>query len=231
MKRYYTTLLLALSALTMPLLAQDVDETFVFMNEDYEIIENGATITRNQVEVDEIAGEIIKAGIYVLDNGAAANEVLVMHYTISQLDNGAFQICFPSTCNSEDAVGEYATQPGTVLYGFQDIQSEWLPVADGMCVVNLLIEVQTKTTGFPPRYDHKAYGPSITLRFVKGDEPTPPEPIKGDVNGDGEVNIADVNDIINMVLTDAIREVGDVNGDGEINISDINTLIDIILNQ
>ena len=57
-----------------------------------------------------------------------------------------------------------------------------------------------------------------------------PEPtIIGDVNIDGEVNIADVNDVINMVLTDVTRDVGDVNGDGEINISDINMLIDIIL--
>lgn len=221
MKRYYTTLLLALSALTMPLLAQDVDETFVFMNEDYEIIENGATITRNQVEVDEIAGEIIKAGIYVLDNGAAANEVLVMHYTITQIDNGAFQICFPSTCNTKNEVGDYTTAAGTVLNGFQDIQSEWFPTADGKCVVTLSIEIQTKKPGFPPQYEHKADGPTITLKFVKGEG--------GDVNGDGEVNISDVNAVINAVLSGAGD--ADVNEDGEVNLSDVNYVIDIILND
>ena len=53
--------------------------------------------------------------------------------------------------------------------------------------------------------------------------------IKGDVNGDGEVNIADVNAIINMILTGVMQPNGDVNGDGEVNIADVNAVIDIIL--
>ncbi len=58
--------------------------------------------------------------------------------------------------------------------------------------------------------------------------------LKGDVNGDGEVNIADVNAIIGIILgnnVDAeIGERADVNGDGEVNIADINSVISIILN-
>ena len=54
--------------------------------------------------------------------------------------------------------------------------------------------------------------------------------IHGDVNGDGEVNIADINAIIDMILSSRSDTSGDVNGDGEINISDINAVIDIILN-
>ncbi len=53
----------------------------------------------------------------------------------------------------------------------------------------------------------------------------------GDVNNDGEVNIADVNFLINMILSDDTDIVGDVNGDREVNIADINFLIDIILNS
>ena len=52
----------------------------------------------------------------------------------------------------------------------------------------------------------------------------------GDVNRDLEVNIADVNAAISIILggnDDTIA--ADVNGDGEINIADINALIDIIL--
>ena len=52
----------------------------------------------------------------------------------------------------------------------------------------------------------------------------------GDVNGDLEVNIADVNDVIEVILSDVNNPSADVNGDGEINITDINVLIDIILN-
>ena len=52
----------------------------------------------------------------------------------------------------------------------------------------------------------------------------------GDVNGDLEVNIADVNAVINIILGgNSNTSSGDVNGDGEINIADINSIINIIL--
>jgi hypothetical protein len=51
----------------------------------------------------------------------------------------------------------------------------------------------------------------------------------GDVNGDGEVNISDVNAVIDIILSGESNAAGDVNGDGEVSISDINALIDIIL--
>ncbi len=55
----------------------------------------------------------------------------------------------------------------------------------------------------------------------------------GDVNGDGEINIADVNLVIGILLDaglhgDALQRA-DVNEDGEINIADVNTLINFIL--
>ncbi len=64
---------------------------------------------------------------------------------------------------------------------------------------------------------------------VSGDDPDPG--IKGDVNGDGEVNIADVNAAIDMILKGNSSASADVNGDGEVNIADVNALIDIILNS
>ena len=53
--------------------------------------------------------------------------------------------------------------------------------------------------------------------------------MKGDVNGDNEVNIADVNALIDMIFNNDTSSVGDVNGDNEINIADVNALIDQIL--
>ena len=52
-----------------------------------------------------------------------------------------------------------------------------------------------------------------------------------DVNEDEEVNIADVNVLINMILTSTATSKGDVNKDGEVNIADVNVLIDYILNR
>lgn len=58
------------------------------------------------------------------------------------------------------------------------------------------------------------------------------EGIKGDVNGDGDVNGQDVTMLINMILglEDIDLVKGDLNGDGEINGQDVTALINIILN-
>ena len=55
--------------------------------------------------------------------------------------------------------------------------------------------------------------------------------ITGDVNGDGEVNIADVNIVIDHILSGEMDSDCDVNEDQEVNIADVNVIIDIILNS
>ena len=53
--------------------------------------------------------------------------------------------------------------------------------------------------------------------------------VKGDVNGDGEVNIGDLNSIITVILENRDDPAADVNGDGEVNIGDVNAEIALIL--
>ena len=57
----------------------------------------------------------------------------------------------------------------------------------------------------------------------------------GDVNCDNEVNIADVNAVIAIILGEPVDTVtfkrADVNHDNEVNIADVNVLISIILNN
>ena len=50
-----------------------------------------------------------------------------------------------------------------------------------------------------------------------------------DVNQDGEVNIADVNCVIDAILTGNTQYNCDANRDGEVNIADVNRVIDYIL--
>ena len=57
--------------------------------------------------------------------------------------------------------------------------------------------------------------------------------LRGDVNGDGVVNVGDINAVVNIILggkaSPEVMKRADVNNDGMVNISDINLLISIIL--
>ena len=57
--------------------------------------------------------------------------------------------------------------------------------------------------------------------------------LRGDVNMDGKVNIADVTDLINYLLSDNAEGLNlwaaDVDASGNINISDVTTLINNLL--
>ena len=53
----------------------------------------------------------------------------------------------------------------------------------------------------------------------------------GDVNDDGEVSVADINAVVDMILSGAAAANGDVNSDGEVNVADVNVIVDIILSQ
>jgi len=55
--------------------------------------------------------------------------------------------------------------------------------------------------------------------------------LRGDVNADGEVTIADVNCVVGLILgaADTYQGRADVNADGEVTVADVNAVIDIIL--
>lgn len=53
----------------------------------------------------------------------------------------------------------------------------------------------------------------------------------GDVNEDGEVNIADVTKLVNVILGNAEAENADINADGTIDIADVTALVNIILGK
>ena len=139
----------------------------MFMDEDGNIIENGATIVRTVVESFDEVSDVIYSGISVLNLGGSTTDFIKMNYVIDRIDNGIYQICFPTTCNMQTEAAVYETGIGQIMGDMQDIQSEWFPVADGECVVTLTIEIFTKMGFFPPTYVHKGWGPTLTLRFVK----------------------------------------------------------------
>lgn len=59
--------------------------------------------------------------------------------------------------------------------------------------------------------------------------------LRGDVNGDGEISVADINLLVNIVLggeadADTMKRA-DVNEDKEISVADINVLVELVLNS
>ena len=56
--------------------------------------------------------------------------------------------------------------------------------------------------------------------------------VKGDVNGDGKVDISDVNAVINAVLGKVeVTPAADVTGDNQVDISDVNYVINVMLGK
>ena len=69
----------------------------------------------------------------------------------------------------------------------------------------------------------------VALAAPAQDEVTPQS---GDLNSDNEVNIADVNSLIDIILDGGtFSAAADVNRDGEINVADVNAVIGLILDE
>ncbi|MBR1804471.1 MAG: xylanase [Muribaculaceae bacterium] len=61
----------------------------------------------------------------------------------------------------------------------------------------------------------------------------PQQPVRGDLNGDGHVDVTDVNIAINIIrgvaVSAEVQAASDLNGDGHTDVADVNALINIIL--
>ena len=78
----------------------------------------------------------------------------------------------------------------------------------------------------------KTYLDNFAVHYTGAFESLMPEGLKGDVNGDGVVDVADVNLIISIMLgKTAAVPAADVNGDGIVDVSDANLTINIMLGK
>lgn len=53
--------------------------------------------------------------------------------------------------------------------------------------------------------------------------------VEGDVNGDGEVNKEDIEEVIKIITGDSDNANGDVTGDGKVNVADIVAIVNIMM--
>jgi len=140
--------------------------------------------------------------------------------TCTYVAEGAFYGCDAMTRLNVNAV-----TPPEVYY---DEEDEYLD-EDGNYYCSAFTEVNVDScTLVVPAGSKQAYAThTIWQRFKHIIESS----IIGDVNGDGEVNIADVNAVIDTLIsqTSQDNQAADINNDDEITISDVNALIDMIL--
>ena len=119
----------------------------------------------------------------------------------------------------------YCSTPGATIYYTLDGSCPCDPTPARMMydgtpiIINSTVTIKAMATA-PDLYDSDVA--TFVYRVRSG--------LKGDVNNDGEVNIADVNAVLDVILGGTISRA-DVNGDGEVNIADVNAIIDIILSS
>ena len=131
MKKIFT--LLSLCLLTLSASAQQ----YVFTDKNGNVLEDGVTITCNEVEDDGFGGIALSPGISIKNVNANEGSQLAIEATISKIDNGSVQLCFPTNCHIYNDTGTYEpNEKATLTTGeVKVIQTEWLPTAYGECTV------------------------------------------------------------------------------------------------
>ena len=143
---------------------------------------------------------------------------LTLEYSVKDNSEGK-PIWNVATCSTGDTIAEAPVRSKSTLY--------WSLNLDNTQPAKFRIyEIGGHKTA-------ATYADDFTLYYT-GEEGGPVDPIPGDVNGDREISISDINAIIDVLLGGSanhaeLQRRADVNGDGEVSISDINAVIDLLL--
>lgn len=166
MKKVFTLCLLMLA--TAWAMAQD-SNTFQFVDKDGHVVADGTTIKVLNVETDDFGDIMIPSGLFVKNTTETASSLRI-HYHIQTLESGTFQICFPINCITKSTTGTFET--GSELMNgneTRNLNTEWIPVTYGKCIVTYQIEVMNQTSFLPPQYESVAMGPMITVEYNYAD--------------------------------------------------------------
>ena len=125
------------------------------------------------------------------------------------------------TCNGSDEL------PDWLNIELNDGDEYWFGT-----MVNITVDAEPLPEGVAGReavIRFEIPGDYFEYTFTQGEkvEPLIPE----DVNGDGEVTVADITAVIDAILMNQFRANCDVNGDGEISVADINRIVNYILSH
>lgn len=126
-------------------------QNFIFVDGDGNTIENGATLTMDQVFYKEDfvfnpdgSYEIIQvpmislSGVYIKNNSAESQSCKVT-YNVTALPNGSFAACCAGNCSNLDSEGTIEKNANADAGKTIDISTdtEWVPVAAGTTTVKI----------------------------------------------------------------------------------------------
>ena len=141
---------------------------------------------------------------------------------------------------SQDLVHHYIIVKNATLVADTDKANTYI-INDGTVEMKLFNKY-SKTLAMPAQpsgtYDVKCFVSLYTSNTVTTLELIPVEvkstsALKGDIDGDGKVNVTDVTALINGILgqNPVDTAIGDLNADGKVNVTDVTALINIILSN
>ena len=204
-------------------------------NLEYVLLNDGLKEIRNYafLECDKLGGVKLPASLTLIGNKAFQKTPItsiVIPQLVSVIGSKAFEGCASLASvtlgESVNSIGANAFNGCTLLA--EVISHALIPpiLADENCFG---ADTYATATLYVPASALNAYRAdphwSLFASIVAFEGNVP-----GDVNGDGEVNIADVNVIICAIQSCSVMdETLDVNGDGEVNIADVNAVISLIL--
>ncbi len=206
---------------------------FEFIDKDCNVVPDGATLTLTELttETDVFTGVVsnIMYSHLKLRNKITDKLYLRINMAIERIDNGAYQLCFPMACKSYYDVTNIVTEGGLLAASeLKDLMTEWLPDDVGGCDVTLTVEVLNRTGSIHnPTFTYLCDGPTVTLHYRNGIT----DPVNGDINSDGMVDILDVNAVINNMLGENTEIAADINNDGVVDIFDVNEVVNVMLGK
>lgn len=130
-------------------------QNFIFVDGDGNTIENGATLTMDQIAYKEDfvfnpdgSYEIIKvpmiplSGVYIKNNSAESQSCKVTYnvtYNVTALPNGSFAACCAGNCSNLESEGTIEKNANADAGKTIDISTdtEWVPVAAGTTTVKI----------------------------------------------------------------------------------------------
>jgi len=163
MKKIFTSLFL-LCVLSTAVWADDIDKTLIFVDANGTEVADGSVIEVTTLEDDGWGGQMMPTGLKV-KNTSSSDVTMSVAYNIQRMDNGNFQICFPSSCIYKSTTGEFETTTGSVKASkTSDLAAEWIPAEYGEMNVVLQI-VYYKYNAVTKKYTKSGDGPTATVKF------------------------------------------------------------------